>query len=78
MAAAVRRPWTQRDIEGLGVVTDVPTAAEILGISRSYAYDLIRRGEFPFPVLEYGSRKKVPVAGILEHLGLTAGAETAS
>ncbi|WP_230487068.1 helix-turn-helix transcriptional regulator [Nocardioides anomalus] len=51
------------------MVTDVRTAAAILGISRSHAYDLINRGEFPFPVLAYGHRKKVPVAGILLHLG---------
>jgi excisionase family DNA binding protein len=36
----------------------VPEAAEILGISRSFAYELIGRGELP--VVRFGRRAVVP------------------
>lgn len=49
----------------------VEQAAEILGCGRSLAYDLIRRGEFPSPVLRLGNRRYViPTAELLRALGL--------
>jgi hypothetical protein len=35
------------------------TAADMLGIGRSTAYDLARRDEFPVPVLKLGRRRVV-------------------
>lgn len=49
---------------------DVPTAAKWLGISSWQAYDLIKRGEFPFPVLRLGRRVVVPTRPLLEALGV--------
>lgn len=63
------RVWTMAQIAGLGAVTDLPTAAAILGISRTTAYDLARRGQFPVPVLRAGTRYRVPVAPLLAALG---------
>ncbi|MFC5179397.1 helix-turn-helix transcriptional regulator [Nocardioides taihuensis] len=40
-------------------------AASILGISRSLAYELIGRGEFPVPTVRLGSRILVPVRPLL-------------
>ena len=39
---------------------DVATAGRLLGISRSYAFELARRGEFPCRLLKVGSRYRVP------------------
>ena len=60
--------WTVQRIQALGTVTTVPVAASIFGLSRSVAYDLIRLGGFPVPVLRFGTRYRVPVRAILTAL----------
>ncbi|MCX4387331.1 helix-turn-helix domain-containing protein [Micromonospora peucetia] len=67
--------WTAQRIHTLGAVTDLSTAARIFGLSRSVAYDLAKRGQFPVPVLRFGSRYRVPVAAILHALHLPAADE---
>ncbi|MFG1953940.1 helix-turn-helix domain-containing protein [Micromonospora sp. NPDC048830] len=62
--------WTAERIRALGAVTDLATAARIFGLSRSVAYDLAKRGQFPVAVLRFGSRYRVPVAAILHALHL--------
>jgi hypothetical protein len=62
--------WTPERIRGLGSVTDIVTAGAILGLSRSVAYDLAARGEFPTPVLRAGTRYRVPVPALLTTLGI--------
>ncbi len=49
---------------------DVPTAADMLGIPARSAYALIRRGEFPVPVLHLGRKVVVPTRPLLEALGV--------
>lgn len=80
MSGARRKTWSSQQVRDLGVSTDVKTAASVLGVSNYQAYELIRRGEFPVPVLRLGRRKIViPVAGLLEALGIEAAdAPTAS
>jgi hypothetical protein len=68
-ASSPTRSWTEASIRALGVTTDVPTARRILGLTRHHAYDLAKRGQFPFPVLRVGARIRVPVASILTTLG---------
>jgi len=46
---------TRDELDALPPVLDVPTAAKVLGIGRSLAYDLVRRGDWPTPVLRVGS-----------------------
>lgn len=65
--------WTEARIRALGLVTDVATAARIFGLSRAAAYDLARRDQFPVTVLRFGTRYRVPVAGILQALHLPVG-----
>ncbi|MGK5673335.1 helix-turn-helix domain-containing protein [Micromonospora sp. URMC 106] len=65
--------WTTERIRALGPVTDLTTAARIFGLSRSVAYDLAKRGQFPVAVLRFGSRYRVPVAAILHALHLPPG-----
>lgn len=60
-----RRCWSRPEVEALGLHTTVETAASILGIGKTTAYDLIRRGDFPVQVLHLGGRKVVPVAPLL-------------
>ena len=47
----------------------IEEAAMALGIGRSLAYDLTRRGEFPCRVLRLGRLLKVPVADLERLLG---------
>lgn len=58
------------DVPTLGTVTDLPTAAALLGLSRSSAYDLAKRDQFPVPVIRAGRRYRVPVAPLLATLGI--------
>lgn len=60
--------WTEDKVRALGVVTDLPTAARILGLGRALAYQLAAASDFPVPVLRVGNRYRVPVAAILTAL----------
>jgi hypothetical protein len=66
-----RRVWTPAEVVALGVRTDVPTAGEILaGLCRDEAYRSVKRGDFPVPVVKVGRHLVVPMAPILELLGI--------
>jgi excisionase family DNA binding protein len=68
----VRTVWSVADIRGLGASTDLVTAASVLGIGRTTAYAMARRGVFPVPVCRVGRRYRVPLAPILRLLALDA------
>jgi excisionase family DNA binding protein len=57
------------EIRSWPATVDPGTAARALGCSRSYAYDLVRRGEFPARVIEVGGKRRVITASILALLG---------
>ena len=65
-----RRVWTIDAIRALGTTTDVQTAGAILGIGRTKAYEMVREGNFPVPVLRIGRRILVPTPTILTLLGV--------
>ncbi len=71
--AAGQRAWTAEQVRTLGVRTDLATAASILGMGRTKAYDLARRGTFPVPMSRVGSRYVVPTAPLLKFLGVDDG-----
>ncbi|MHB8341627.1 MAG: helix-turn-helix transcriptional regulator [Mycobacteriales bacterium] len=50
---------------------DLPEAARIVGIGRSAAYELVRTGGWPTPVLHLGHRIKIPTEPLLGLLGLS-------
>jgi hypothetical protein len=66
-----RHIWTEAEIRGLGVRTDLVTACSIVyGCGATKAYELVARDEIDFPVRKVGNRYAVPVAPLLELLGL--------
>lgn len=70
------RAWTPADVAALPVVVDLVTAASVVGIQRSSAYELARRGELPFPVLRVGHRYRVVTAHLRQLLGIADGPHT--
>lgn len=64
-----RAIWNVDKVRGLGLVTSLETAGQILGIGRSKAYEMARKNEFPVRVDRVGRCYRVPVPGILKHLG---------
>lgn len=67
-----RRTWTPEAVRALGVTTDLATGASVLGIGRTQAYELARTDAFPSPLLRVGRQYRVPVAPLLELLGVDA------
>jgi predicted DNA-binding transcriptional regulator AlpA len=63
------RSWTPDTVRALGLTTDLPTAAQIIGIGRSLAYDLAKVDKFPVRILRIGGRVVIPVADLLQYLG---------
>jgi len=61
---------TRDELLDLPPVVDVPTAADVLGVGRSCAYELVRTGQWPTPVLRLGRLIRVPSEPLLELVGL--------
>jgi predicted DNA-binding transcriptional regulator AlpA len=57
---------TVEKAQKLPPVVDVPTAASILGIGRTAAYELIRLGRWPTPVLRLGKLIRIPSGPLLD------------
>ena len=62
---------TQEQVQALPAVVDVPTAASILGLGRTAAYELIRTDRWPTPVLHLGKLIRIPTAPLLELVGVS-------
>jgi predicted DNA-binding transcriptional regulator AlpA len=62
---------TLAEVQALPAVVDLRTAARILGLGRTLAYQLARRGEFPCRILRLGGAYRVPTAELLRVLGLS-------
>ena len=63
-----RTPTLSEIRETWPAAVGVPEAAAAFGLSRSHAYELIARGEFPARVLRVGSRYRVVTASIVTAL----------
>lgn len=61
--------WSLEDIRALGATTDLLTAASVLRIGRTKAYQLARTNTFPVPVSRAGRRYLVAVTHLLRLLG---------
>ncbi len=58
------------ELTALPAVVDVSTAAQALGLGKTAAYELIRCGLWPTPVLRLGKSIRIPTAPLLALLGL--------
>ena len=65
------RPVTITQLRASATV-DLMTAARALGLGRTKAYELARGGQFPCRVIRIGEIYRIPTAGLLELLGVTA------
>jgi hypothetical protein len=61
---------TRNELLALPAVVDLTTAARALAIGRTRAFELVRSGDFPVPVLRIGATYRVPTAPLLGLLGL--------
>ena len=61
---------TEEQVRSLPPVVDVATAAAVLGVGRTAAYELIRLGRWPTPVLRLGKLIRIPTAPLLELVGI--------
>jgi hypothetical protein len=65
---AKRRTSTLDDLRNGPPTVDIPTASRLLGVSRSYGFELAARGEFPAKVISVGRKLRVVTASLLELL----------
>ena len=56
---------TVQGAQSLPAVIDVVTAAAVLGIGRTAAYELIRTGDWPTPVVRLGKLIPIPTGQLL-------------
>lgn len=62
----------REELAALPAVIDVPTAADVLGVGKTAAYELIRCGGWPTPVFRLGKLIRIPTAPLLALLGVEA------
>ena len=62
---------TAEQLRALPAVVDVPTAAAVLAIGRTAAYELVRNGRWPTPIVRLGHRIRIPTAPLLALLGVS-------
>jgi excisionase family DNA binding protein len=59
------------DLDALPTVVSIMTAARALGLSRTYAYELAKRGDFPCRIIRIGTTYRVPTVELRKLLGVT-------
>ena len=55
----------REDLRLLPPVLDVTSAARVLGMGKSTAYDLIKSGQWPTPILHLGKMIRIPTDPLL-------------
>jgi predicted DNA-binding transcriptional regulator AlpA len=60
--------YSLTELRDLPPTLDIPTAARLLGLSRTKAYRLAKTGDFPCRVLKIGHSYRVPTLGLLRLL----------
>jgi predicted DNA-binding transcriptional regulator AlpA len=58
------------DLASLPPTLDLMAAARLLGVGRTVAYELVREGQWPTPIIRAGRKIRVPTAPLLSLLGL--------
>jgi hypothetical protein len=67
----MRMTMTATEVRSLPAIVHVVTAAEVLGIGPTVAYELVLTDRFPTPVIRVGHQIKIPTAYLIELLGLS-------
>ncbi|GLW98903.1 helix-turn-helix domain-containing protein [Microtetraspora sp. NBRC 16547] len=62
--------FTLAELHDLPATVDLLTAARALGLGRTKAYELAKKGEFPCRVIRVGVAYLVPTAELLKLLGV--------
>jgi len=62
---------TDDEIRRLPPLLTVPEAARVLGVGRTVGYQLVRRRQWPTPVIRVGAQIRIPRAPLLALLGLS-------
>lgn len=57
------------ELRALPAIIDVETAGRVLGVGRGAAYEMVRTGTWPTPVIRLGRLIKVPTAPLMALLG---------
>jgi hypothetical protein len=60
--------WTMDKVKALGMTTDLETAATILGIGRTLAFELAKTNQFPIRILRLGRRTRISVPELIAYL----------
>jgi excisionase family DNA binding protein len=63
-------------LASLPSVIDLMHAAALLGLGRTTAYKLVRKGEWPTPIIRIGRPIKIPTAPIRELLSRSNGSRS--
>jgi hypothetical protein len=58
------------DLRALPPTVDLVTAAKMLGIGRTLAYEMVREGTWPTAIIRARRKIRVPTAPVLALLGL--------
>ncbi|MBO2448680.1 helix-turn-helix domain-containing protein [Actinomadura barringtoniae] len=66
----MKRPVSLAQVADLPPALDLLAAARILGMGRTKAYELAKRGEFPCRVIRVGGSYVVPTVELLALLGI--------
>ena len=62
---------TREELLALPAAVDLVTAGRALGVGRTKAHELARRGEWPTRLLRLGMQYRVPTADLLALLGMS-------
>lgn len=62
---------TDDELRRLPALLTVPHAGRVLGVGRTVAYQLVRRGEWPTPVIRVGAKIWIPRSPLLEFVGVS-------
>ena len=62
---------TRDELLALPPVVDVPTAAAVFGVGKSAAYELVRTGQWPTPIVRLGRQIRIPTLPLLALVGIT-------
>ena len=62
---------TADEVRALPAVVDIDTSARVLMLGRTNAYAMARRGDFPVPLLRFGTQYRARRVDLMELLGIS-------